>query len=109
MAAAGPGFTGFRVRRIAVFAYSAGETARLDSSRMNKTLLLLVMSLPGTLGSSVVCYFIGDIALVLFGSATYDKERLVMLALLCLQLAFVFCLARCIRRRHCAELRAVAG
>lgn len=73
---------------------------------MNKTFLLLVLSLPGTLGSILICYFIGDIALLVFGRATYDKERLIMLALLCLQLAFVFCLARCIRDRHCADLRA---
>lgn len=73
---------------------------------MNKTLPLLVLSLPGTLASSVVSYFIRDIALLVFGSATHDKERVVMAALLCVQLAFVFCLARCMRRRHCADLRA---
>lgn len=79
---------------------------RLDSSGMNKTLPLLVLSLPGTLAASAVSYFIRDIALLVFGNATHDEERVVMLALLCVQLAFVFCLARCIRRRHCADLRA---
>lgn len=72
---------------------------------MNKTLLLLA---PGTLASSFVAYFISDIALLVFGSATHEKERLVMLALLIVQLAFVSALARCIRRRHCANLRAGA-
>ena len=73
---------------------------------MNKTLPLLVLSVPGTLASSLVSYFIGDIALFVFGSATHDKERLVMVALLCLQLAFAVVLACCIRRSHCADLRA---
>ena len=73
---------------------------------MNKTMFLLALSLPGTFASSFVGYFIGDIALLVFASATPEKERLVMLALLVVQLAFAAALAYCIRRRHCANLRA---
>lgn len=87
------------------FAYSGLPAAGLDSAVMNKTLLVVFLSLPATLASGFVPFFVYDIARLVFGSATPAEQRLVMLALPCIQLAFVFALAHCICRRHCAELR----
>lgn len=73
---------------------------------MNKTLPLLLLFLPGTLASSILAYYTRDISLLVFGSATFEQERLVMLALLFIQIAYAAGMARCIRRRHCASFRA---
>ncbi len=87
------------------FAYFARAAPGLNSRVMNKTLLLIFVSLPVVFVSGFVPFFAHDIARLLFGSAEPAHERLVTLALPYVQLAFVFALARCIRRRHCAELR----
>jgi len=73
---------------------------------MKMSALPSLLSALAAAGSSIVAYYISDIALLIFGSAVPRTERLVMLGLLAIQLGCVAVLAYCIRRRHCAELRA---
>jgi len=73
---------------------------------MNRTFQLIALSLPAIFAAGSVPFYVCDIARLVFGDATPAEERMVMLALPCIQLAVAFVLARCIRRRHCADLRA---
>lgn len=72
---------------------------------MKTSALPSLLSACAAAGTSVVAYYISDIALLVFGSAVPRTERLVMLGLLAMQIACVGVLAWCIRRRHCARLR----
>lgn len=74
-----------------------------------KKSIVLSLSVLGVLGSCVVACFVSDIALFIFGSAAAQQERMVMLALLVLQVSSVSGLARCICRQHCADLRGQAS
>lgn len=72
---------------------------------MKKNLLSSFILAVGVAGPSLAAYFVQDIAALVFGSAVPRTERLIIFALLVLQLSLVSLLAYWIRRRHCADLR----
>jgi hypothetical protein len=73
---------------------------------MKKNLLPPFLLAAGVAAQSLAAYFVQDIAVLVFGSAVPRTERLIIFALLVLQLSLVTLLAFWIRRRHCADLRA---